>query len=357
MYQEIIRYLDGLTHQDRLYIIFAIVIGILLVAVFVFAIYTIHLRLRNVRRAEQWARMEAAWEPLLLDFLTEERSQDEVLGEIPREESLHFVDYLQRFAERLQGKEMAMVKQLAVPYLASIAERTKGGDTPRRARAVRTIGALGLQHYPEALIDALDDESPLVAMIAARALADKEFPEYAQPVLDRLHRFDTWSQSYLVSMLASVGHTMAPALRELLADPARTYRARTVAADVLRALNDLEAGDIAAQLLESESDRDLLAAALRLLQHVGRPEHLAAIRKLATSTDYVIRAQALKALGLLGGEEDLPLFSAGLEHESSWVAMNAAQGLMTACGKHILYAILESGHPRTDLVKQVLTSG
>ncbi|MFC1619705.1 HEAT repeat domain-containing protein [Candidatus Neomarinimicrobiota bacterium] len=356
MIQEIIQHLDSLTPQDRLFIIFAFVISILLVAVFVFALYIVYLRLRNVRIAEQWARMEAKWEPLLLDYITEERSRDEILSEIPREESLHFVDYLQRFAERLQGSEAALLKQLAAPYLNSIAERTKGGDPPRRARAVRTIGALGLQQHSEALIDALEDESPLVAMIAARALTDKEYPEYAEAVLDKLHRFDTWSQSYLVSMLASVGPEITPALRHTLADPEKSVQVRAVAADALRSLNDLEAGDIAAQVLDSESDMNLVAAALRLIQIVGRPEHLTIVRKLALSEEFVVRAQALKALGLLGGEEEWPLLREGLEHDSNWVALNAAQGLTSAGGKQILYEILQSGHQRSDLVRQVLTS-
>ena len=356
MIPDILTHLDQMTYQDRVFIIFAFVISVLLLAVFVFAIYTIHLRLRNTRRAEHWARLEAMWEPLLLDYIAEARPREEILAQIPEEESLHFVDYLQRFVERLEGSEADLIKRLAEPYLDSIVGRTQGGDPPRRARAVRTIGELGLQQHPQALIRALDDESPLVAMIAARALTNKAFPEYTKAVLDKLYRFEGWSQNYLVSMLASVGTELAPALRQTMEDADSGDRVRAIAADTLRALNDLQAADIAARLLATESDRELLAACLRLIQAVGRSEHLAVVRQLAAAEDSVVRAQALKALGLLGGEEDWPLLRQGLDHESNWVALSAAQGLDSAGGIQILHEVLRAGHPRANLLKQVLSS-
>ena len=130
-----------------------------------------------------------------------------------------------------------------------------------------------------------------------------------------------------------------------------------VAADALRALNDLQAGDLAAQVLETHLDRDLAAACLRLLAEVGRPEHLEPVRRLCLSPDFVIRAQALRALGTLGSPEDLPLFGAGMEDETTWVALQAARGLLAVGGEHVLLGLAAAELPGSELARQVLIEG
>lgn len=114
----------------------AVIITLSLVLVILFALFTVYLRLRNLRKAERWQRMEAEWKPAILDFLTGERSQDEIRQLVKPKESLYFLDFLLRFAQRLQGYEMDAIAQLVEPYLPVLVARTKAGDPPRRARAV-----------------------------------------------------------------------------------------------------------------------------------------------------------------------------------------------------------------------------
>jgi hypothetical protein len=73
---------------------------------------------------------------------------------------------------------------------------------------------LGLPRYASTVVAALDDPSPLVAMVAARSLAQEESTEYAHAVLKRLHRFGGWNRRFLASMLASMGPRVADTLRE-----------------------------------------------------------------------------------------------------------------------------------------------
>lgn len=310
-----------------------------------------------MRTAERWQRMEARWEPLILDLLTGELSAEEVKKQVRKQEALYFLDYLQRFALRLRGTEAAIITQLAAAYLPLLAERAKDADPPRRARAIRTLSVLGLEPYAETVRAALDDPSPLVAMIAARALARKDNPEYAEAILDRLHRFEDWSQNLLVSMLTSMGPNVTPALRRTLDDRDKIPRVRAVAADALRDLNDLAVGDEAAQVLETETDRDLLAATLRLLGVVGRPEHLDPVRRLCRSDDFVVRANAFGALGRLGSNEDLSLLRSGIDDDSQWVALQAARGLREAGGEQLLEELMTAGRSRSTLAREILAEG
>jgi len=353
----VIPFLKELILKDQVFLVLGISIAISLILVFLLALSTVYLRLRNIRKAKRWQRLESEWEPIVLDFLVGERTPEAVRDQIKQKDSLYFLDFLLRFAQRLRGYETDAIAQLAEPYLPALVARTKAGDPPRRARAIRTLSLLGLESHPEAVLAALDDPSPLVAMIAARALARKEHPEYAEAILDKLHRFENWSRSYLASMLASIGPEVAPDLRKTLANPGKLPGVRAVAADALRALNDLQAGDQATRLLRTETDRDLVAATLRLLAEVGRSEHLEPVRRLCLSPDFVIRAQALRALGTLGGPEDQPLFGAGLEDETPWVALQAAQGLLAVGGEHLLLGLAAAELPGSELARQVLVEG
>ncbi|UCD37265.1 MAG: HEAT repeat domain-containing protein [Fidelibacterota bacterium] len=350
-------YLKELILKDQVFLVLAITIAVSLVLVVLFAIYTIFLRLRNIRKARYWRRLELLWEPAVLNILTGESTYGAVRELVGHHESVFFIDYCQRFAQRLSGEEADIIRRLIEPYLPALAQRVQKGDPPQRARAVRTLSMLGFEQYHEVIEAALDDPSPLVAMIAARALSQRGSPECIAAVMERLHRFGNWSQSYLASMLTTVGPKATPVLRYTLLDPQKDARVRTVAADALRALNDLEAGDPVTAVLTEETDRDLTAAILRLLGKVGRPEHLQNVRPLVKSDDFVVRAQALRVLGELGGASELEILKRGLEDESPWTTIQAARGLREAGGENLLRELAARDHPRSELARQVLAEG
>ncbi len=353
----VIPYLRELILKDQVFLVLAITIIVSLILVVVFAIYTIYLRLRNIRKAKYWQRLEALWEPAVLNILTGESTRESVKNLVDPRESVYFIDYCLRFAQRLSGEEADTIRRLVEPYLPALAQRLQKGDPAQRARAARTLSMLSFKQYYEVIESALDDPSPLVAMIAARALAQRGSPGCIAAVMERLHRFENWSQSYLASMLTTVDPESAPILRNALQDTNKEARVRTVAADALRAINDLESGDSATAVLTEKIDRDLMAAVLRLLGTVGRPEHLQNVRPLAKSDDFVVRAQAFRVLGELGGASEFEILRQGLEDESPWTAIQAARGLREAGGEDLLREFAARDHPRSELAYQVLAEG
>ena len=229
----VLPYLKELILRDQIFIVLGITIAFSLLLVIIFALYTVHLRLRNMRKARRWQRLEAEWEPIILDYLTGDKTEDSTHARITRKDHLYFLDFLLRFSERLRGAEADAITRLAEPYLPSLIKHATKGDPTQRARAVRTFSNLGVARYAENIKGALDDPSPLVAMIAARALARKDHPEYASALLDRLHRFANWSQSFLTSLLTAMGPAAALPLRQTLKNPEKIPLIRTVAADAL----------------------------------------------------------------------------------------------------------------------------
>ena len=224
-------------------------------------------------------------------------------------------------------------------------------------RAVQVLGELGLGEYADRVIAALDDPSPLVAMVAASALARDETPEHAHEVLARLDRFSHWRHDFLTAMLASMGVKAAPALRNTLVDSEAPGGVRTAAADALATISDPRAANPARDVLGSTEDMELRAASLRLLASVGTAEHLPTVRKwLGPDEPLPVRLAAIRALGRFGGREDLPpLEKTAREDPSPWVAIAAARALKEGGGAASLEALAGSEHPRSALGLQVIS--
>jgi HEAT repeat protein len=246
------------------------------------------------------------------------------------------------------------VDDLAAPYLDLLLPQLGLRQPERRARAVQTLSALGQRRYARQLEAALDDPSPLVAMVAARALARRESPDFAIPILRRMHRFGHWRASFLSSMLAAIGPAVAPTLRRAYGDSTFDPRVRAVAGDALRELNDYASADVAAEVLETAVDRDLIATSLGILAHMGRSEHLPAIRRRLAAPEPIIRARAVAALGSVGAEADHPALIAALADPSPWVALRAAEALRDARALPSLSVLDQANHPRAELVRQLL---
>jgi HEAT repeat protein len=242
---------------------------------------------------------------------------------------------------------------MARPFLPAIVERSEK-KAFRRAQIIRTVGLLGMPEYGSFLEEALDDPSPLVALMAAESLLRPGFPQYVEQVLARFHRFERWHSAPLTRLLSDVGPEAAPMLRSVLANPSDPTWVRIVVAQALRTLRDVESADLAVHLIESEADSDLLTGCLKLLSEVGETRHREPLLPLLQSSDFPVRAQALRALQAAGSEEDLPFFKEALNDPSPWVALEAARGMAALGGEQDLRWLALSNSPLSVLANQVL---
>lgn len=351
---DLVGLFEVLTLSDSALIILVIAIAALFVVTAAFSTYAVFVRLNNQRRDRRWVTLTARWQQPVLAALVDPEQSAAVHATVEERYRRHFVQFVLEYVRRVRGEERHTLRALALPYLPLIAPRARHRRSEIRTRAIQTLGTLGLPTYADTLIAALDDPSPLVSMVAARYVARQDFPELAGPVLAHLGRFEGWNRRFLASMLAAMGPDVAPRLREGLADEGNASWVRAVLADALLMQLDPVAADVAARVVVTSEDRELLASALRLLAGVGRPGHAAVIRARCGSPDFVIRAEALSALGVLSDDEDLPLLKRSMDDPSPWVALHAARGVREAGGRALLAELAETDGPKAVLAGQVL---
>ncbi len=324
------------------------VAGLLVVAA------TLH-RVRHLRRARRRADLLAEWTPALLDVLAGTTDPALLHARVQPRDAAAFTDSLLQYAFVVKGEARHRLDALAAPYLPARARLLVHADPHARVLGVRLLGLLGYERYADVLLRTLDDPSDLVAMSAAQILAQQQHPILADAIVARLERFQRWGPSLVTSMLTSLGSGAAPRLLAVFSDARASVFARSVAADALRWLNYLPAADAAAALLALHPDRELTAAALRLLRRLGRPAHADVVRPFCTAPDPVVRIHAVSALAALGGAAETPLLRAAFDDDSHWVAIRAAQGLLSVGEAGTLRTLAASEHARADLARQMLS--
>jgi hypothetical protein len=330
------------------------VTGFLLLFSLVFTIYTIVLRITNYFNDKRRQKLEEIWQPLILSVISENRKHLFPSKNIKRKDESFFVEYIMRFAWVLRGEERKAVTKLAYPFLDRFVERYNSADPETRAYVIRILSVIRFEKYIDHVINALDDTSPLVVMVAAHALAKREHPQYIGAILNKLDRFENWSLNYIASMIATAGSEIASELRRTYANEDFSLRVRSIAAEALLMIKDYAAPDIAASILESGYNRDLAATSLRLIKAFGHPRHLPQVRKLCKIDDFVIRAQAFAALGAIGERCDVDLLIEALDDSSAWVVLHAARGLVSTEGKDRLKEIASSDHVHAEIAREVL---
>jgi HEAT repeat protein len=330
------------------------IVWVLFGATLVFSGYALVLRVGNERRDRLWKVLAGDWEQAVLDSILDPDAIPIAQARVAPEYGLQFVQFVLDYSRRVRGEELRTLCRLAAPFLDEIAERAGHRRAVVRARAVQTLGTLGLPEYADVVLRALEDDDALVSMVAARSLAKAELPQFAAAVLGHLDRFDGWDRRFLASMLASMGRPAAEELRLGLADPERPLWLRTVFSDALHLQLDAESADIAAVALADATDRDFVSSLLTVLSVVGRPEHLDVVRPLSRSDDFAVRAHALSAIGLLGGQDEIPGLLENMGDVSPWVALHAARGAREAGGRAELLRIEASGGPLAPVAGQVL---
>jgi HEAT repeat protein len=344
-----------LVGADRGFALLAASVAVLFVTSFAFAAIALIFRLRNAWVERRRRQLFDRWEPIALEVLGGAAPDSALLRMVETREVSVFLSFLMGYARRLKGDEGAIVRRLARPYLPALAATVRRGGPETRGLAVHRLAEIGMPDYAVVVAGALEDRSSAVALIAARGLFRRGQERFFPAVLAQLPRFAHLSRSFLASLLSQGGSGAAPLLRGILADPSTPAVVRAVGVDSLRLLNDLDALPLAAELLRTSSDRELVTACLKLVRQLGHHDHLPLVRALVRSPDPLIRATAAGALGAIGGPNDVPLLQEALDDELYWVSLQAARGLMALGEIETLRRLAASNGPWAVLARQVLS--
>ena len=326
------------------------VVGVLFVLNVVFAIVVVLLRMRSNHRARRFGRIESRWEPVIIRVIGD---GDEVVPRVPGHEVRHVLEIAGRFARRLKGPDRERVQAFSSPLVGLLLPDLTAHSAETRAATVELLSVLALDEYGQRIVAALDDPSPRVSLVAARALSSPDHPQYTAAVLERLHRYSNWSPSLMSSMLANVGPSALADLRGYLRDGEHATQGRAVVAGALRLLRDPKAAPIAAEALGSD-DPELVVACLRLLGVVGSLEQADAVRPLLDHPAFFVRAETATVLSHMGAPSDVGAIARMIHADSPWLAVRSAHALLELGQREMLEDLAQYENLAGDSAREVL---
>ena len=291
-----------------------------------FAAVILLIRAKNSLKARRLGRIEAKWEPVLIDVINGDDPPAPDLAQSSRE-AQHVLEIAARLARRLRGPDRQRVIAYVRPIIRARRHELVSRSAGKRAAAVELYSVLAFDDHKAYFAEALDDRSGHVSIVAARSLCRPDQDEYFTDVLRHLPRYTTWSQGLLAQMLASVGPSAMPHLRTYLGATTNPPAARATAAAALRILRDPESVRIAEMSLEHE-DPELVVSCLRLIRAVGSSSSAPAVRPLLSHDAFFVRSEAATVLGNIGSEEDVALIIDQIDTDSPWIAIRSARAVL-----------------------------
>jgi HEAT repeat protein len=174
------------------------------------------------------------------------------------------------------------------------------------------------------ILVASDDDNTLVAVTAAEALIEIDPKRAAEALIPKLAARRDWPRTHVFRMLEKAGSAV-------VSEP--LYRTIRAAADADAAyllqyseIAEFDVRDaIAAELLHSRSDPELLAAALKIASGHGE---ITRLDELLAHPAWFVRMQAATLLGRVGRAEDARRLEKLLGDREWWVRYRAAKALV-----------------------------
>lgn len=301
-------------------------------------------------------RLKGTWGDPVWRYLFGKAPSSVVWSLVADEDVLEFVAYLFPLVRRVDGEDRDRLAGLVQPFLGPVRRELRRRSPGRRAMAAEALGYFGEPEDLSRLLAALDDRSPLVAMVSARALTEWSGGwEHARTILDSLERFANWDATFLATLVSELGPRAVPEFRRRFTSPSAPPRIRQVAAIALKILHDPGSADAAVEVLETTTDLDLRAASLRMLGQVGSDRHVGSVAPYLESRQFALRIAAVDAFSRLSSRQDLKrLGQLVREDPSQWVAIHAARGLRDAGELRLLEKLATSKHPRSTVALQAI---
>lgn len=300
-------------------------VGLLVCAL---ALFGALFQLKRDRRHRRRIELHQRWEPLLAEYLFGDQAPPLPLEGLAGWEREVLRLFLVRTKESLAGDEG---RRLDVLYRhlgldGDLADRLHAPQARTRALAALEVDAFQVEVRHPDVLGLLEDPVPFVAHAAARTLARTQRLRFAEPVLQWVIAQDTYQQDRLLRLLESFGPLLPTWLEAYLADVPDNPRAWRLFALMVASMRQVECEPRILELLRYP-EVEVNAAAIRALAALGDPQTYGDVRPFATHEAWVLRAQAARALGILGGPIAISILVELMGDPVFEVRRNAAHGL------------------------------
>lgn len=329
--------------------------GSLFVLIVILVALIIMRRIRYDRYRKRYESRTRIWEPLFFAYLEGEKTEDSIAATLKTDQDYDsFVEFITYYLKNIAGEDARAIADLA--YHTGIvgrlhADLESGRGKKRRAVAATTLGLINDRDVLPYLLHMLEDSDPYLVYAGAYGIAClKEYGLFMRVMRFLLARTPITyegASELLVRFGEDICPTLAGILRDALARNGRVddnlgqdtitpnglhveldnFVEVSLLVDILGYFRYAEAGDLFLDVMEESGDEEITIHVLKALVRLKTPGAASHIAPLLEHPNWVIRSQALRALGALGETKYRRDIEAHLNDEQWWVRHYAAQAL------------------------------
>jgi len=282
----------------------------------------------NRARRERWIeRRQEELLPVFHGFIAGDKSLEDVVSSVGSSiivAELLILGFLHDLTGESRAKLIEVARRLGLIYRCN--RGLKSSNWTKRDLAAMRLGIYALEESVPALEQALRDPHTEVRYTAARSLGVIGSPKAADALVDILDHPELLNTPRLLEIVQSMHRDVSEPIKLMLASPEHNLEAKLLAIDLAGDLQDYSLVDVLLEVINS-SDKEKVVRSVKALGRIAAPQSVEPILWLAQDRQWEVRAQALKAIGLLGIDEGIPLLIDNLSHGSYWVRVNAAEAL------------------------------
>lgn len=297
--------------------------------------FSVVMRVRRERIQRRRDRFSATWEPALYARVAGEHASLPALA--PSERLLflglwlHLLGYVR---DQAADALVQAAHELDMPeYALGLLESRSPW---KRVLAMRAVAAMHLKQAGDTLLAKVMEGRRRSSLTAVRALLQID-PERGFAGLEHLLRHLEWSPAAMVEIVKGGGARTVQRLASLLDSAPAALRKQIVR--LIELAEDQTALPALRERLASGGDEEETAAILHCLGKLGQGVDRAAVLASLAHPNWLIRMQAVYALGAIGLEEDITRLAPLLHDRQWWVRYRAAQSLLRLAGSGALAAL------------------
>jgi len=238
------------------------------------------------------------------------------------------LDLLLRHLSLLRGREARLIigHLEEAGYVEDLAEGLSHGRPWQRAAAADLLGRSRSTRAVQPLTAALSDHDEDVRLVAARSLALIGTPDAVDALAGALVAPTRWALAMVADNLVLLGGAAVPALLSMMRrddDP----KAVAAAARILGEVRDPRATGALLDAARLSADVDARAQAVAALGKIGGADAVRTLLSALRDPAWEVRAQAAKGLGRLGDQTAAPALQRAMPDPSWWVRVNCGEAL------------------------------
>jgi len=341
----------------------AVLLGIVLslaALLCLFMLYAVwHHILDSMKRRSIAGKMER-WEKILLKYVEfPERSEIAKLR-FGDGEWMIFGEFIEHYLSRLKGEQHERAVKLLweMNFHTPLLKALKSAKAWERAYSAHCLGLMNFTAAEPNLVKLSYDKSPYVSLVAFESLQLIATKRKMEPIIARLLNIPTISSSKVFNLLLSFGEDVHPLLIEMLGYYDVSTKGKRVIVDIMAYENARESAASILDLAEKTDDPELIIGCIKALGKFKYAESSNFLFRCLSSSDWVVRSQAIGALGGIVSEEIIPvLLEKLLNDRNTWVKLYSARALagMGDRGIQVLHSLLSENRGRelNDMINYV----